>query len=171
MNAQPEMERIIMPLRQNLARLGIDMRIRTVDVTQYIERERRFDFDMIIDNKRQSLSPGNEQRGFWTSAYADQPGSQNVMGLKNPVVDALVEQIISAPNREQLIYRTRALDRVLLAGHYVIPQYHIGSDRLAFWDFFERPKTKPKYSTGFDTWWVNPQKQARIRALQAKGQP
>lgn len=171
MNAQPELERIIMPFRQNLARLGIDMRIRTVDVTQYIERERRFDFDMIIDRKPQSLSPGNEQRGFWTSAYADQPGSQNVLGLKSPVVDALVEQIIAAPNREQLVYRTRALDRVLLAGHYVIPQYHIGSDRLAFWDFFERPRVKPKYSTGFDTWWINPQKQARIRALQAKGQP
>lgn len=170
LNVQAEMERVIMPFAQNLKRLGIDMKIRTVDVPQYIERERRFDFDMVIERMPQSLSPGNEQRGFWTSAYADQPGSRNLMGIRNPVVDALVDQIISAPDREQLVARTRALDRVLLAGYYVIPQYHIGSDRLAYWDFFERPAVKPRYGTGFDTWWVNPQKQARIRALQAKGQ-
>ncbi|HEX4870044.1 MAG TPA: extracellular solute-binding protein [Moraxellaceae bacterium] len=170
LNVQAEMERVIMPFAQNLKRLGIDMKIRTVDVPQYIERERRFDFDMVIERMPQSLSPGNEQRGFWTSAYANQPGSRNLMGIRSPVVDALVDQIISAPDREQLVARTRALDRVLLAGHYVIPQYHIGSDRLAYWDFFERPAVKPRFGTGFDTWWVNPQKQARIRALQAKGQ-
>lgn len=169
LNVQPEMERVIMPFRQNLARLGIDMKIRTVDVTQYIERQRKFDFDMVIDRMPQSLSPGNEQRGFWTSAYADQPGSRNLMGIRSPAVDALVDQIIAAPSREQLVHRTRALDRVLLAGYYVIPQYHIGSDRLAYWDFFERPAVKPKYSTGFDTWWVNPQRQAQIRAQQNKG--
>lgn len=168
LNVQKEMERVIMPFRQNLLRLGIDMKIRTVDVTQYIERQRKFDFDMLIENKQQSLSPGNEQRGFWTSPYADQSGSRNLAGIKNPVVDALVDQIIAAPNREQLVYRTRALDRVLLAGFYVIPQYHIGSDRLAYWDFFERPAVKPKYSTGFDTWWVNPQRQTLIRARQNK---
>jgi microcin C transport system substrate-binding protein len=93
------------------------------------------------------------------------------MGLRSPVVDALVDQIIAAPSREQLVYRTRALDRVLLAGFYVIPQYHIGSDRLAYWDFFERPRVKPKYGTGFDTWWVNSQRQAQIRVLQNKGKP
>lgn len=170
LNVQPEMERVIMPFRQNLARLGIDLKIRTVDVPQYIERQRNFDFDMLINRVPQSLSPGNEQRNFWGSAYADQPGSRNLMGLKHPVVDALVDQIIAAPSREQLVWRTRALDRVLRAGHYVIPQYHIGSDRLAYWDFFDRPKLKPKYSTGFDTWWINPQRQARIRAFQNKSQ-
>lgn len=169
LNQQPEMERVILPLAQNLKRLGIEMKIRTVDTTQYIERLRKFDFDMTIDRKPQSLSPGNEQRGFWTSAYADQPGSHNLAGIRNPVVDALVDQIISAPNREQLVYRTRALDRVLLAGFYVIPQYHIGADRLAYWDFFQRPAVKPKYSSGFDTWWINPQRQAVIRAQQNKG--
>ncbi|MDF2445595.1 MAG: hypothetical protein K0S46_831 [Moraxellaceae bacterium] len=169
LNVQPEMERVIMPFRANLAKLGIDMKIRTVDVPQYIERERGFDFDMIIDRMPQSLSPGNEQRGYWTSAFADQPGSRNLMGIKNPVVDALVEQIITAPSREQLVSRTRALDRVLLAGFYVIPQYHLSSDRIAYWDFFERPRLKPKYGTGFDTWWINPQRQAQIRALQNKG--
>lgn len=165
---QPEMERVVMPLRQNLARIGVDMRIRVVDVPQYIERMRNFDFDMVITRVPQSLSPGNEQRNFWGSQYADVPGSNNLMGIKSPVVDALVDEIIAAPSREQLVYRTRALDRVLLAGYYVIPQYYIGKDRIAFWDFLERPRIKPKYSVGFDTWWVNPDKLARIRAYQNK---
>lgn len=164
--SQPELERVINPFRQNLARLGIDMQIRVVDVPQYIERERKFDFDMTTTRVPQSLSPGNEQRNFWGSAYADQPGSANKGGIKNPVVDALVDQIINAPSREQLVYRTRALDRVLLAGYYVIPQYYIGSDRVAVWDFFERPKIAPKYSIGLDTWWFNPKKQAAIRIRQ-----
>lgn len=164
--SQPELERVINPFRQNLARLGIDMQIRVVDVPQYIERERKFDFDMTTTRVPQSLSPGNEQRNFWGSAYADQPGSANKGGIKNPVVDALVDQIINAPSREQLVYRTRALDRVLLAGYYVIPQYYIGSDRVAVWDFFERPKIAPKYSIGLDTWWINPKKQTAIRVRQ-----
>lgn len=167
--SQPELERVINPFRQNLARLGIDMKIRVVDVPQYIERERKFDFDMTTIRVPQSLSPGNEQRNFWGSQYADQPGSANKMGIKNPVVDALVEQVINAPSREQLVYRTRALDRVLLAGYYVIPQYYIGSYRVAVWDFFERPKISPKYSIGLDTWWINPKKQTGIRMSQNKG--
>jgi microcin C transport system substrate-binding protein len=167
--AQPELERVIQPFRQNLARLGIDMRIRVVDVPQYIERERKFDFDMITTRVSQSLSPGNEQRNFWGSKSADQSGSSNLMGIKSPVIDNLIDQIIAAPSREQLVYRTRALDRVLLAGYYVIPQYYIGSDRVAVWNFFERPAVSPKYSIGLDTWWVNPQKQAAIRARQNKG--
>ncbi|MDI1303140.1 MAG: extracellular solute-binding protein [bacterium] len=168
--SQPELERVINPFRQNLARLGIDMKIRVVDIPQYIERERKFDFDMTTTRVPQSLSPGNEQRNFWGSQYADQPGSANKMGIKDPVVDALVEQIINAPSREQLVYRTRALDRVLLAGYYVIPQYYIGSDRVAVWDFFERPRISPKYSIGLDTWWINLKKQADIRMSQNKGQ-
>jgi len=168
--AQPELERVINPFRQNLARLGIDMKIRVVDVPQYIERERKFDFDMTTSRVPQSLSPGNEQRNFWGSSYADQPGSANKGGIKNPVVDALIDQIINAPSREQLVYRTRALDRVLLAGYYVIPQYYLGSDRVAVWDFFERPQVTPKYSIGLDTWWINPKKQADIRARQNQKQ-
>lgn len=168
--AQPELERLISPFKQNLARLGIDMKIRVVDVPQYIERERKFDFDMSTMRVPQSLSPGNEQRNFWGSKYADQSGSNNLMGIKDPVVDALIDQIIAAPSREQLVYRTRALDRVLLAGYYVIPQYYLGSDRVAVWDFFERPRVSPKYAIGFDTWWVNPKKQADIRSRQNKGQ-
>ncbi|MDQ8035986.1 MAG: extracellular solute-binding protein [Pedobacter sp.] len=166
--AQPELERVINPFKQNLARLGIEMKIRVVDVPQYIERHRKFDYDMTTIRVGQSLSPGNEQRNYWGSAYADQPGSNNAMGIKNPVVDALIDQIIAAPSREQLVYRTRALDRVLLAGYYVIPQYYLGADRVAVWDFFERPKIAPKYAIGLDTWWVNPQKQADIRRRQSQ---
>lgn len=167
--AQPELERIINPFKQNLARLGIDMKIRVVDVPQYIERERKFDFDMITSRVPQSLSPGNEQYNFWGSRYADQPGSANKGGISNPVIDALIGQITHASSREELVSSTRALDRVLLAGYYVIPQYYIGSDRIAIWDFFERPAIAPKYSVGFDTWWINPKKQADIRQRQNKG--
>lgn len=166
---QPEMERVVMPFKQNLARLGITMTIRVVDVPQYIERLRKFDYDMIVNRVGQSLSPGNEQRNFWGSAYADQPGSQNLIGIKDPVVDALIDRVIHAKNREDLVNSVRALDRVLLAGFYVIPQYYSANDRIAVWDFFERPKIAPKYNTGFDTWWVNPTKLAQIRQRQNNG--
>lgn len=163
---QPEMERVVMPFKQNLAKLGIDMTIRVVDVPQYIERLRKFDYDMVVNRVGQSLSPGNEQRNYWGSAYADQPGSQNLIGIKDPVVDAMIERVIHAKSREDLVNSVRALDRVLLAGFYVIPQYYSGSDRVAVWDFFERPKIAPKYAIGFDTWWVNPEKLKRIRSSQ-----
>lgn len=164
--AQPEFERIVQPFRQNLARLGVDMKIRMVDVSQYIERIRRFDYDMTVATFPQSQSPGNEQQDFWSSKAADINGSRNIVGIKNPAVDALVQKIIAAPSRAELITATRALDRVLLANHYVIPQFHVNKYRLAYWDLFDRPATTPKYGMGFDTWWINPQKQARVRASQ-----
>ncbi|MFN3587391.1 MAG: extracellular solute-binding protein, partial [Moraxellaceae bacterium] len=164
--AQPEFERIVQPFRQNLARLGIDMRIRIVDVSQYIERMRRFDYDMTVVSFPQSQSPGNEQRDFWSSQAADMQGSRNVIGIKQPAVDRLVDHIVGAPSREALIAATRALDRVLLAQHFVIPHYHVNAYRIAYWDFFERPATTPRFALGFDTWWVNPQKLTRVRAAQ-----
>jgi microcin C transport system substrate-binding protein len=167
--AQPELERIAQPFVQSLGRLGVQARIRTVDTSQYIERLRKYDFDMIVGGWGESLSPGNEQYGFWGSKAATVPGSRNVGGIQNPVVDALVEQIIAAPSREQLVERVHALDRVLLWNYYVIPQYYIGIYRLAYWDMFERPALAPRYSDGFSTWWVNPQKQAKIRAAQGGG--
>lgn len=164
--AQPEFERIVQPFRQNLARLGVDMKIRMVDTSQYVERLRRFDYDMTIANFPQSQSPGNEQQDFWSSKAADTGGSRNLVGIKSPAVDAIIQKIIAAPSRADLITATHALDRVLLANHYVIPQYHVNKYRLAYWDIFERPAITPKYGMGFDTWWVNPQKLARIRAAQ-----
>ena len=159
---QPSWERISLPLAKNLERLGIDARVRTVDAAQYQKRVEEFDFDMIVDVFSQSLSPGNEQRDFWSSAAATEPGSRNTIGIKDPTVDALIDLVISAPNRESLIHRTRALDRVLLWGHYVIPHWHIRSFRVAYWDKFGLPKVTPKYDLGFDTWWVDPRMEAAL---------
>lgn len=160
----PSFERVALPFKRNLERLGIDMSVRTVDTAQYQKRLDDFDFDMIIASLAQSLSPGNEQRDYWTSATADIPGSRNLAGIRDPVVDQLVELIIAAPDRHSLVDRTRALDRVLLWGHYVIPHWHVRSFRVAYWDKFDRPATTPKYALGFDTWWINEAQAARLRA-------
>lgn len=166
LNAQPEMERIIQPMLRNMEKLGIQVTIRNVDTSQYIERLRKFDFDMIIHTYAESLSPGNEQRNFWGSAAATHPGSLNLIGIQNPVVDAMIDKIISARRREDLITATHALDRVLLANWYVIPQYHTNSYRVATWDIFKRPALSPKYTLGEDTWWIDPLKLQQIRAHQ-----
>ena len=164
----PDFERVVQPFKQNLARLGIDMSIRVVDMPQYINRERSFDFDMVVEGFPQSLSPGNEQRGFFGSKAADSFGSRNIIGIKSPVVDALIEKIISATTREQLVTATRALDRVLLAGHYVIPHYYTGKYRIAHWNYLEQPTVKPKYGLAIDFWWANQQNLAKVRAAQGK---
>ena len=122
---------------------------------------------MIVASFGQSLSPGNEQRDFWHSANADRAGSRNLIGIKNSVIDELVELVIKSPSRKSLIARIRALDRVLLWGHYVIPHFHLQAARLIFWDIFERPKVVAKYSSGFpNTWWLVKEKQKLIRAWQ-----
>jgi microcin C transport system substrate-binding protein len=159
----PSFERVALAFKRNLNRLGIDMRVRTVDAAQYQKRVEDFDFDMIVAVRGQSLSPGNEQRDFWSSAKADISGSRNLAGIKDPVVDELIESIISAPDRESLIHRTRAMDRVLLRGHYVIPHWHLRSFRLAYWDKFGRPAHPPKYDLGFDTWWIDTTKKAKLK--------
>lgn len=156
MLVQKEFERVVAPFIRNLERMGIKASIRLVDVSQYINRIRQFDFDIIVGSFPQSASPGNEQRDYWYSSTAEQPGSRNLIGIQNPAVDYLVEQIIQAPNREQLVLRCRALDRVLQWNHYVIPQYHISAYRVAYWDKFAMPGTAPRYALGFDTWWMTP---------------
>jgi microcin C transport system substrate-binding protein len=156
--ASPAFSRIALPFIRNLKRLGIEAEARVVDTPQYIKRVRSFDFDMIVASWGQSDSPGNEQRDFWGSESAQSEGSRNYVGVSDPVVDELIELVISAPDRESLIQRTRALDRVLLWGHYVIPQWHIQVDRILYWDKFARPEVTPKNGTQFDTWWVVPDK-------------
>ncbi|MFQ5774155.1 MAG: extracellular solute-binding protein [Kiloniellaceae bacterium] len=158
----PAFERIVLPFVRNLKRLGIDARVRLVDAAQYQNRLRSFDFDMLVASWGQSDSPGNEQRNFWSSAAADTAGSRNLAGIKDPVVDELIELVIAAPDREALIVRTRALDRVLLWGHYVVPNWHIRFDRIAYWDKFGRPKVTPKNGTSLNYWWIDP---AKERAL------
>jgi len=111
----------------------------------------------------QSLSPGNEQRYFWGSKAADIPGTSNLMGLKNPVVDELVELVINAPDREELVQRTRALDRVLLWSWLVVPHWHLGYFRVVYWDKFGIPAVQPKYALGLMNWWVDPTRDARLK--------
>ena len=154
----PAFERIVLPFIDNLEKLGINASLRTIDSSQYQKRIESFDFDMVVFTFSQSLSPGNEQRNFWSSGAADTNGSRNIIGIKNNVIDLLIENLINAKDREDLITISRALDRVLLWNYYVIPQWHISAYRVLYWDMFDQPKQKPKYSLGFDTWWVNQNK-------------
>lgn len=155
---QPDFERVVLPFQRNLARLGITMRVRLVDASQYLARLREFDFDMIVGSFAQSLSPGNEQRSFWHSDAADMPGSRNYCGIREPGIDALVDLVIAAPDRETLLVRCKALDRALLWGWYVIPHWHVTSWRVAYWDKFGRPEVIPKYGLDFQAWWIDAQK-------------
>src|SRR5690606_23046947 len=118
----PDFERIVLPYIQNLKRLGIVARVRTVDASQYQNRTDNFEFDIVVGSWQQSLSPGNEQRDYWGSAAADRPGSRNLVGIKNPAIDQLIDRIIYARDRDELIAASKALDRVLLWNHYVVPQ-------------------------------------------------
>lgn len=150
---QKAFERIVLPYKNNLERLGMKVEVRLVDTNQYVERVQSFDFDIVTMVIPQSDSPGNEQWNFWHSSVADVKGSGNYAGIRNPVVDELVKLVIEAPDREALVDRTRALDRVLLHGHYVVPQWHLSVDRVAYWSFLERPATTPKDGVDFDNWW------------------
>ena len=152
----PNWERIALPFVKNLERLGVSARVRTVDSAQYEHRMKQFDFDMTVGLFSQSLSPGNEQVDFWASTSATTPGSRNLAGVRDPAVDRLIELVISAPDRPALVGRTRALDRVLLWGHYIIPHFHITAFRVAYWNRFGRPAVSPKYDLGFETWWIEP---------------
>lgn len=159
-------ERIVNPFIQNLAKLGITANIRLVDTSQYINRRRNFDFDMIVHSFVQSESPGNELNNYWGSQAADTEGSANVIGIQNPVVDAMIKAAINAEDREQLITAARALDRVMLHHHYVIPQWYKASNRLAYWDKFGIPEQAPiydrYYNQGIFTWWYDSEKAGRL---------
>lgn len=157
-------ERITQPLIQNLERLGVKAKMRTVDPAQFQNRIQEFDFDIIQSGFGQSESPGNEQRDFWGSVNADVLGSRNTIGVKDPVIDELIELVIAADSRESLIARTHALDRVLLWHHFVLPQWHLPADRIAYWNKFSRPAVKPKYGVGFNTWWIDADKAAALAA-------
>ncbi|MBF0370602.1 MAG: ABC transporter substrate-binding protein [Magnetococcales bacterium] len=153
----PAFERILAPYTANLKKLGVVMTYRTVDPSLYQRRVNDFDYDMIVAVFGQSQSPGNEQRNMWHSQSADVKGSQNRIGLKDPIIDALVDHIIYAKDRKALVTACRALDRVLLSGHYVVPHWYIPYHRIAYWDQFARPETKPSHFTPTDwllAWWI-----------------
>jgi microcin C transport system substrate-binding protein len=158
--ADPASERYAAPWVNNLKRLGVDASIRIVDTAQYQNRMDNFDFEVTTELWAQSDSPGNEQRDMWGSAVADVPGSRNVAGIKDPVVDALIDDVIAAETREDLEAAVRALDRVLLSGHYVVPHFVDDSYRVAYRNKFSRPEVLPEEGPDFMAWWVDPSKPA-----------
>lgn len=163
-NNDPNSERYVLPYARNLERIGIKLTLRTVDTPQYINRIRERDFDMTTLGWAQSLSPGNEQRDYWGSEAADRPQSRNYGGIKDPGIDALIEKVIFAKDREELVAATRALDRVLMAHQFVVPQWYIDVDRTARWNRFGHPDNIPEYTHGFPTiWWWDEARAARVR--------
>ncbi len=158
-------ERITLPYIRHLKRLGIDAVLRSVDTTQYKNRTDSYDYDMIVNIWGQSTSPGNEQRYFWGSAAADMPGAQNYAGIKNPVVDELIEKIIEAPDRKKLVAAVKALDRVLLWEYYVVPHWYVPSVRLVYWDKFGVPANTVMKGVQLMSWWIDPEKEQALRLL------
>ena len=161
----PTFERIIAPFVKNLKILGIPARIRLVDPSQYQARLKTFDFDIITQRYVLRVTPGIEIRSYWGSKSADTPGSFNLSGIKDRVVDALIEKVIAAKSRNELVTATRAIDRVLRARHYWVPHWYKAAHNLAFWDKFSRPKIKPLYGRGvIETWWYDETKAAKLAA-------
>jgi microcin C transport system substrate-binding protein len=164
----PNSERFALFYKPSLERLGMLMTVRTVDDAQYENRLRRWDFDMITASWGQSLSPGNEQRGYWGSQSADIVGSRNLVGIKNAGIDALIDRVIYAKDRDELVAATKALDRVLLWNFYVVPQWTYGKVRSARWDRFGRPDPLPKYGlSAFPAvWWWDAERAAKTGSRQ-----
>ena len=161
----PLFERVALPYKQQLELLGISVIVKTVDSAQYERRTQTFDYDIMVGSWGQSLSPGNEQREYWGSEAAKRDGSRNYVGIANPAIDALIEKLIFASDRESLVNACRALDRALMWNHYVVPMWFIPYQRTARWDRFGRPDTLPSLSTGFpNTWWWDAEKARKVDA-------
>jgi microcin C transport system substrate-binding protein len=165
----PGFERIALPFKKNLERLGIDATVRTVDTSQYRRRMDTYDFDMTTTPIGQSDSPGNEQRDFWSSESANREGGRNLMGIQNSAIDELIELVIAAPNREGLVTRVHALDRVLQWGFYLIPHWYIAADRLIYWDRFGKPEISPSRGVAIGTWWYDVGKASRLGEARGGG--
>ena len=167
----PDFERIVLPFIRNLKRLGIEATARVVDSTQYVNRLRSFDYDMVVFVWGQSDSPGNEQRIFWSSQAASSPDSRNFAGVNDPVIDRLIEGVIEACSREDLVAWTRALDRALLWGFYVIPNWHLRADRVIYWDKYDRPDAAVKSGVSTDLWWYDEEKATSLRRAMERLSP
>ncbi len=160
---EPSFQRILSPFMRNLERLGIHSTIRSVDVSAYEQRMRNFDYDVIMRRIVQPMTPGVEQRNFWSSSSANVTGSFNFSGIQDPAVDALVENLVRAKSRAESIAAARALDRTLTWGWYVIPNWYSGTNKLATWDRFGQPAVRPKFDLGLmETWWIDPAKDAKL---------
>lgn len=163
-------ERLILPYVANLKRIGIDMKVRIVDTGQYVNRLRSFDFDMLVGGWGQSETPGNEQRDFWSCAAAERPGSRNTSGVCHSVIDTLIEKIVVARTREELITITRALDRVLLWEHFMVPNWHLASDRILWWNKFDRPDVTLRNGVDISRWWIDAEKADRLKRARESGE-
>jgi microcin C transport system substrate-binding protein len=169
----PATERTVLPFVQNLELIGIKANLRIVDSAQYQSRAETFDFDMTTKIWGVSTSPGNEQREYWGSHAADTPGSDNLIGIKNPAVDKLIELIVTAPTRKDLIIRCTALDRVMQWNYYLVPNFTLAAFRIAYWNKFGMPEKRPDplYSYGGSAWWIDPAKEAALAGKTNAEQP
>lgn len=152
--SDPSEEKIALTWVRTLKRLGVNARVHTVDSAQYQSRIAKFDYDVVTAKWVNTLSPGNEQMFYWGAAAADQQGSRNYAGIKDPVVDALASAIPEAKTREDLVATARALDRVLMAGHYTVPFFYLGADNIAYWKQLHHPSPTPPYGTVLEGWWI-----------------
>lgn len=164
-DTSPAFERITVPYIQNLRKIGIDATHRTIDPAQYKKRIDDYDFDIVTDRKVMSLTPGVELRDYFHSSSANSKGSENLAGVASPAVDALIDVIERADNRERLTVAVKALDRVLRAMFIWVPQWYKGANTVAYWDIYDHPETEPPYALGdIDIWWIDPEKHARLMA-------
>ena len=159
---QDGLQRTLMPFVRNLKKLGISVSIRQVDMPQYLERMRRYDYDLTTGGIPQGLTPGNEQFQMWGSTAADQVGNYNYSGIQNPAIDATIQHLVQAPNRPQLVLYTHVLDRLLRAGYYQILTYGKGENWYAYWNMYRQPSVKPQLSAGIDYWWADPKQTQKI---------
>jgi microcin C transport system substrate-binding protein len=165
-------QRIISPYVRNLKRLGIDARIRIVDVANFQHRMQQYDFDVVVQRYVQTNTPGIEQKTYFSSKMADVPGSRNLAGIKNPAIDYIIEKVIAAKSRKNLVTAVHALDRVLMWNRYMVPQWYKSVHNIAYWNKFVRPRVKPKFDLGMlDTWWYSAKKAAMIEAGKAPPKP
>lgn len=165
MLTEDSFERIVIPYISSLRSLGIDARIRRVDSAQYEKRLKTFDFDLATERYTMALTPGIEIVNYWGSETAKREGSRNLAGIADPVIDELAKKVMAAKSREELVTAARAIDRVMRAGHYWVPQWYKASHNIAFWNKFSWPPVKPKYAVGApSTWWYDPEKAAKVRS-------
>ncbi|WP_183619110.1 extracellular solute-binding protein [Psychrobacter luti] len=156
------MGRVLLPYIRNLKRLGFDATLRQVDGPQYYERMRRFDYDMVVDVFAQSLSPGAEQAAFWGSAAADEAGNANTIGIKNAVIDEITTALANAESRDEIVLYTKVLDRLLRAGHYLVPLYGKSATNVAYWNQYRHTAKLPANAVGIDYWWTDKEAEARV---------
>ena len=156
------MSRVLLPYIRNLKRLGFTATLRQVDGAQYQERKRNFDYDMMVDVFPQSLSPGAEQVAYWGSAAADEVGNYNTMGIKNAAIDSVTADLSDAKNRDEILLYTHVLDRLLRAGHYLVPLYGKSDTTVAYWDQYRHVETLPTNAIGIEYWWVDEAAERRV---------